>query len=840
MAKTILELQQEAPDFQNPFQSPFEGLPGQVPLEESAQTEPATSFDREGIGLPTGLIEDTLKTDEPATSFDRGIFEPPVGLVETTLKEGERPPAVEPPVELPPAQRLAEDVVPEPISEITAPIVPKEQKLDEDVIKKEVKPFVPPATDVDKTIETKLDNIDLASLDFIEQMIAGDDPIAELAFNWQIQKLGPIFQAQSADLILSLKQQGIFGTNAGSAWLANMAQRQGVQVADIVNRINYESAVRIEDWNRYGPERANAIAQNRLTRRIDKYDFGMQQINDLVILGSTNPQDYLNIAAANGVQMSQQTADFVAKNVASQNEADVSAAIRELNTNYSLIEADLEAMVPGLVISGSALGSLTADQQADLRSRVKEINNAIKINDVEKAQELIQELKELYPNAVVGDYSEWNPADFRTLADQAAKKKWRLEAKDLWNSGDQLGAIDIILDKIIDPLTIGANFDALWATTSPERKAELIAQSGLDGEPITDDDKGLILAYDIASGMNKTTVEEIYKSYFDNAEGVSIAGIPLKEWLLNPENADLTRSWIFQVISGPYEIDENGLIVPVAGQQLPPWNPDANNSHFFTDWAMADSYDEANDELNITYSGGNGYENDNEFQTSTEYAPYRDQMDDAWESYKKGGGELDRQSWFDDVKPVWNGDNVIFNGEAAETFGGGEFDPTTAALTFLQESIQAYDAAIKAGDISTLSDAQLFAVFAPGTGDPEAVDKLIEIGTRQEDNTSITTVDLNGVKKKIFNTETWLATGLEADNVAIDGDPGTTGAGVGNGTIIIFNGRPMRITFFGSDKTERDTLFETQDTRAGTIKGVYLDEENPEEITIMDSGEIDL
>ena len=405
----------------------------------------------------------------------------------------------------------------------------------------------------------------------------------------------------------------------------------------------------------------------------------MQQIRDLQLLGSTNPQDYLNIAAANGVNLSTETAQFVADNITSENELDQISALREINATYFQIETDLEAQVPGLSIDGSALNSLTPEQQADLRSRIKEINKAIKVNDVATAQQLMQELKELYPDAVTGNYDEWNPADFRTYTDQTAKNTWTLEAKSQFNQGNIDDAANILIDKVIDPLTVESKFDSLWDTSSTERRKEILESANMDVDsvPITSEEKALYVAHDMLSGMNKTTVEEIYQSYFDNAGGVSIAGVPLKEWMMQPQNADMVRSWIFQVISGPYEIDENGLIVPKSGQQLPPWNPDANNSHYFIDWAMADSYDAEADELNFTYSGGNGYEDDDVFQTSDGYMAYRNQMDEAWEDYKKNpNNELDKQSWFDDVKPVWDGTNVIFNGEAQETFDG-EPDDTT-------------------------------------------------------------------------------------------------------------------------------------------------------------------
>jgi len=600
-----------------------------------------------------------------------------------------------------------------PIKEREAKVAGKDQKLiakgDAGIVKKST----PTEALIDDVIDSQRDDIDAAGMSFIESMMAGDDPLAEKAFNWEMQKLGPIFTAANDNLVLSLKQQGIFGTNAGSAWLGNMARRQGVQVSDIVSKLGFESMQRIEEWNRYGPERANQIQSNRLNYKIDKYDYGMTQIKDLQLLGETDVSTYMNVAASNGVSITRETAKFISDNIASENEADVSASLRELQRNYNEIEGDFESQVPGLAFDASAYASLTVDQQADVRSRISEVKRAIQKNDVELAQELMKELKELYPDAIIGDYEEWNPADFRTHADNLAIQTFKADAKLLLEQGDESGAANILISKVIDPTTIDSNFEKLWETTSPAKKAELIEAAGLDGEPITSEDKAVILAQDMLSGMQTSTTEEIFQSYFENAKGVEIDGVSLQEWMLIPENETLTRSWIFQVTSGPYEIDDNGIIKPVEGQQLPPWNADSNNAHYFTDWAMADSYDEEADEVSLTYDGNNAYDDDNEFQTSNEYMDYRSEMDKAWESYKKTpGNDLTRQEWFDSVKPVWDGETVTFNGTAGtrdDTTSSGETTDNGIVVGSDDPSVtlQNYDkftGAIKSGDVITSDD----------------------------------------------------------------------------------------------------------------------------------------
>jgi len=62
-------------------------------------------------------------------------------------------------------------------------------------------------------------------------------------------------------------------------------------------------------------------------------------------------------------------------------------------------------------------------------------------------------------------------------------------------------------------------------------------------------------------------------------------------------------------------------------------------------------------------------------------------------------------------------------------------------------------------------------------------------------------------------------------------------AGEGKGSVIMYNGRPMRITLFNSDKTDGGLL--GSDQRSDTIKGTYLDGK-AEEVTIYSSGKYDL
>jgi hypothetical protein len=791
---------------------PFAGFSG---LGTGLADDAASSFKNRLAGTSTGTVDTGTPPDDVGGFF--GITGGIAGQGRD-YKDTAKPIAE-------PATGLQADVTTK-TSTITPPPAPipletKPQELTKDEVKKTstITPKPPPATEVDKTVDLTLegtrDDIDTAGMEFIRQMMEGDDPIAELAFNWQIQKIGPIFGAQNDNLILRLKQQGISGTNAGTAWLNNMARTQGVQLSDIVGKINYDSAVRIEEWNRNGPERANAILTNRLNYKIDKYDYGMKQIKDLQDLGEVDPQTYMNIAAANGVSMTPETAKFISEHITSEKAADISASLREVHSNYGEIEKSMEDMVPGLAIDGSAYSSLTPQQQSDLRARVKQINNAIKSNDVVGAQTMMQELKQLYPNAVVGDYAEWNPNDFRTHTDNVAIQTFKADAKLLLTQGDEIGAAKILIDKVIDPTTVDKVFADLWSTISPERKAELLEASGLDGEPITHDDKTQILAHDMLSGMETTTTEEIFKSYYNNAKGVEIEGVSLQEWLLDPENATLTRSWIFEVTSGPYEIDANGLIVPKAGQQLPPWNPDSNNSHYFTDWAMADSYSEA-DGLNLTYTGNNAYEDDNVFQTSDGYMNYKSQMDKAWEAYKKGDGDLTRQEWFDAVKPVWDGDSLAFNGVAGKR-GEGEFDPLTSELEFVKASVTKFNEAVVSGDFSNMSNDEIFSAL---TNDAQAMTNLENSGKVE----TYTKGDFNGV----LRLSDFTALGLVADqvwdhNVDDDVDTVDTGAGKGKGSIIIINNRPARIVMFTSGNYTSDSgLYRERD---GAIYVEYLDED---------------
>jgi hypothetical protein len=83
----------------------------------------------------------------------------------------------------------------------------------------------------------------------------------------------------------------------------------------------------------------------------------------------------------------------------------------------------------------------------------------------------------------------------------------------------------------------------------------------------------------------------------------------------------------------------------------------------------------------------------------------------------------------------------------------------------------------------------------------------------------------NDDRLNIATKNDFLDAGLTADEITVadfDGVRNKDGsAGEGKGSIIMFNGRPMRIIEFRSDKLEKGTF--SQDYRNSTIRGQYLD-----------------
>jgi len=548
--------------------------------------------------------------------------------------------------------------------------------------KKEPPKTEPPISDLDKVLDTAAtEGFEDSFLKLLEQRQNGEDPLLDMAMNYQIEKMAGMFEAQSADLALRLGQQELSGTNAGFAWLNNMAQSQGMQFSDIVGKLNYDSIVRIEDWNRNGYKLANEIWKNRMNRRLDKYDFGIQQIDDLKEQNVTDPQSYMDAAAANGVTLTQEAANFIANNVGSKNDKVLAEISRLTLGSYKKIEEDFEAQVPGLITDGGGYSSLTPSERLAFSNKIRAIQGAMAKSppDVEGAKALLLNLQEAFPTLVLGDYSEWNPFDVRTIKRQKDINGMREEARLQYEAGNVSEALKLYINNVLDPETIEAKFTDLWAKSESDRD-EILELAGLEDEPIGDEEKSLYIAADYMLRSQESSVERDFESVVNNLKDTNlINGVKMKQWLLVDGNADALRTWLANIRLGGGTINSDGIITQPAEAVLPPWNQQSKIAYRFMDWPMADAYDEDSDELNIQYSGNNAYEPGKE----KPFRAYQEQMDVAWENYKADpSNELDRLAWFAAKKPVWDAASgkIISNGKVDDsperTPGGLILNPT--------------------------------------------------------------------------------------------------------------------------------------------------------------------
>jgi len=509
------------------------------------------------------------------------------------------------------------------------------------------------------------------------------DPIRTAEFNYQLNTMGVTNQAASDAMLLKLKQQGIEGQGSGNALLLSLARSQGKDFSDVVLSLNVDSARRIEEWNRIGPQKAFEALKANLGYKVSKHNFGVSQIQTSIDLGIEDPNIYSRIAASNGVELTPEAAANISKLVGLGTENALIAAGREILGNYDQLENDLEGMVPGLNVYGSAFAGLDQGQQADVSDRIEQIGRLLEQNRVEDARNLLIETQTLYPNTIKGDYTEWDPRDFRTLEGIGTSNAVKVEISNLVTQGDFSGAMELWKDSELNPLTINEDYTRLIETSSPDRIDRILERAGLTEIPITEDEMGDFLAADAVMGISPSPNEKVFDAIYTDA------GPELREFLMTPDGADATRNWIFNVGIGNFEFDADGNLVPDQDRLLPPWDPNSIDSHYFSDWPLATSINEETGELDITYDGYEPLAGDNDMQSDGGYITYTEEINKAWEAYTNGTtNPVSRRQWFEDVKPVWDGKSLTFNGEAVDrpTSGGDtEGDEDIINNIFLSE-----------------------------------------------------------------------------------------------------------------------------------------------------------
>jgi len=632
-----------------------------------------------------------------------------------------------------------------------------------------------------------------------------EDPIKTAEFNYAMSKLNPTLQANVAGTALRLKQAGIDPNEpgAGMAIMTQVARQANASVADVVGRLNVESANRIMEANRYGIELGMDVITHQQTIKRNNFLQGVDEISFLAnTLKSTNPADYARAGANMNLPL---TTDYtqLAKDVASANVADNGAATRALMTDYSSMNDMISGMVPGLDVNMSLLAGLPQEQVADIYGRLAQIQSDLQKSppDKESARRRIQELQELYPNIVRGDYAQWDPDDFNSLG-AFNRKQTNMTALSsmVFQAGENISDItqasEWAAQNMVDPETFADDWGQMWETMNPSQKRKNLEFSGIDPavldengnltEPLTDDEMKASLGGDLVRGIRESTNQTqlaLNSMMSDNPQ--------LKEWVLaSPENENQMKAYLHSMLTGNVaSLDENGNLKVDGGKILDPTNPDSDIAHYFFDWPVGfNAAGEWSDDPTQWIYSGNQPLSDKNFTAPADVA-YQENVSSSWENYQRLGGEKNRMEWFTAAKPDVNGKPTE---SVPLTLTSDDF-PTDVDLQrqFEIDTQKQVTDAVSAGDLSGITD---LAVWKQIANTPALMSQILPM---MEDLSA---------EPKYLRMRDWAASGLRADVVLAETDDKSikqgTSAGSGQGSVVNINGTPHRIVQY---RTKLDT-----------------------------------
>jgi len=294
------------------------------------------------------------------------------------------------------------------------------------------------------------------------------------------------------------------------------------------------------------------------------------------------------------------------------------------------------------------------------------------------------------------------------------------------------------------------------------------------------------------------------------------AGTDAERYFTDPKLEGVTKQWILDnvVIGNNFEIDEKTGQAIITGDALPPWDERSNQFTFMT-WPRA-TWDAEGNKTEI-YSG-------QEFRDDLDISSVHNDpaaiaedkaLTDAYLNDKKDHPDMGWLEWYDETQG---------NTKQLEK----EFDPVDSAQQAVLDSIKSFNEGIELGDLSGMTNNQILMAIE---NDTTSVDRMIQSGKFVAHDKSTLGQSLRG--------SDWSALNLKADSANTEDDEGKLenefGAGPGNGSVIIHEGRPMRIVSYLSDFSGGDFFSGRPDRRRGVIQGVYLDTDTGEKITINDS-----
>jgi hypothetical protein len=632
-------------------------------------------------------------------------------------------------------------------------------------------------------------------------------------------------------MVLNLKQQGLDGSGAGNAMMLLMARGNRAQMSEMVGRLNTESAQRITDMNKWGAE------------------FGLRmrsQINNEIQTEFRNQAGLFSLAVEAGDEVAMKEAAFNMgipnldtakfKTLSNFETAQIIASFAH-DLGIPSISGGLIKDATGLDIDTSGLTN-PADKAA-FEQRAAFIESKISNPEAKKAAYL--ELAAQYPGAFGGfeDTEEGraaaeafvNSLDFSESGAAATTQKeadafWRTESiKDTPNMEGIINAGDRFWESYDDGYIDNAfsnEITKVGSLVTPEGGVSgmdeiLDAMSGFGVESIEDiDTREEKEAFMSLSKFNtlKGDVSGTTDQIFDDLMMETAKDPELNKFFTDEKLAGVTRRWILDniVIGNNFEIDEKTGQAIITTDALPPWD-ERSNQFTFSTWPRA-TWDAEGNKTEI-YSGQEFRDDLDVGSVHNDPAAIAEDkaLTDAYLAQKKDNPDMGWLEWYNATQG---------NTKQLEK----EFDPVSSAEGAVQDSIKKFNLGIESGDLSSMTPNELLRAFE---NDTEAIDRMIESGKFETHSKATLGTALR--------PSDWEALNLKADSADSerDGDmklQGEFGAGPDKGSIILHDGRPMRIVSYLSEFSEGDFISGRPDRRRGVVKGVYLDTDTGEEIVI--------
>jgi len=645
------------------------------------------------------------------------------------------------------------------------------------------------------------------------------DPVKTAQMNELITSFGPKNQAATDSMLLQLKQQGKEGSGSGNALLFNMARGSNSDFSNIAARMNTESALRIFDANKYGMEKGIQLRQQLNNEQKEKFSQ-----DGLLFAAAVEAGDFdevSRIAAELGLQ------DLDTRKLEAMSDLELANFTARSLTDLGFIPEGVRQFsgITGIELDPGDIAVLDPAKQSLIENRQDAI---AKMTDPEEIALAMEELAREFPEAFgfSGDPDAAanfvNNIDYTNVEGTANSQK---AATDFWQteavkSSPDIGGVITVGKKYYESYTDASidsmynNVEAKFATLDAEEQQaalEGMDQFGVDSidDIDTREEKEAFLSINQFNNKKKN-VHAIGEQMFIDM-GKNTYGTSMQSWFdgSDPLKTPIAKEWIANVmIGGKWTKDEFGNILPDISAITPPWEENSDQFNFFT-WPRL--YDENGNELpeGDQYSGKefrSDLDNDSVHNDSQSIGE-DDALTRKFKQFQKDDPDsgLTWLEWYDESK-----------GGTSEI--GKKFDPLTASEDALNESITLGNQALETGDFSNMSTQQQELFFQ---NDPEAITKAQNSGKVLDVSSNV----LNVADFKRLTDFREAFPDLQFDTTRVNTSLSKVsrgGAGAGNGSVILVNGKPYRLVEFVGILRGAETFLQAND-RQSIIRAVRLD-----------------